>query len=130
MDGSNGLVRGVPAYTWSLAFVLAGAMTVLGLVSLVGALLSVATTGQPDLSVTVAPVVVLALGLTGLPLCRIALPRVAAREAEAGYTTVPLLSGDLPLRDPRDGRTLLAAGATVPRSYRVSLRPARRLAHA
>lgn len=130
MNESTGLVRGIPAYTWSLAVVLAGAMTVLGAFAVVGAFLSIAASGSMDLSVTAAPAVVLALGLAGLPLCRIALPRVAAREAEAGYTTVPLLSGALPLRDPRDGRVLLESGATVPRSYRVSLRPARRLASA
>jgi hypothetical protein len=126
MQQSTRLVPGVPAYTWALATVLAAALLVVGFVTLIAALLVMASGAATGLDSAILPVVVLFVGIIGLPLCRIALPRVLAREKAAGYTTVPLFSGELPLVDPRDGRELIAAGAMVPRAYRVSLRPARR----
>lgn len=126
MQQSTRLVSGVPAYFWALATVLASAFVVVGFVSLLGALLGMAAGSPLGLDSAIVPVIVLFVGLVGLPLCRVALPRVMARESAAGYTTVPLFAGDLPLVDPRDGRELIAAGALVPRSYRLSLRPARR----
>lgn len=126
MQQSTRLVTGVPAYTWALATLLSIAFTTLGTISLVGSLLVVAATGQGGLGTAILPVLLTFVGIVTLPLCRIALPRVMAREKAAGYTTVPLFSGDLPLLDPRDGRELIAAHAMVPRSYRLSLRPARR----
>ncbi|BDZ47765.1 hypothetical protein GCM10025867_44800 [Frondihabitans sucicola] len=126
MQQSTRLVSGVPAYTWALATVLAAVLAAVGFVSLIGTLLALASGATTGLDAAILPVVVLFLGLVGLPLCRVALPRVMARETAAGYTTVPFFSGELPLVDPRDGRELIAAGALVPRSYRVSLRPARR----
>lgn len=126
MQQSTRLVSGTPAYTWALATVLAVAFVALDTLSLFGTLLMVASGTTAGLDATILPLVVTAVGIAGLPLCRIALPRVVAREKASGYTTVPLLAGDLPLVDPRDGRELIAAGAMVPRSYRLSLRPARR----
>jgi hypothetical protein len=120
------LVPGIPAYTWALATVLALAFVAVGLLALVGALLVLASGAATGLDSAIVPVLVLLVGLVGLPLCNTALPRVRAREAAAGYTTVPLFAGDLPLVDPRDGRELIAAGTTVPLAYRLSLRPARR----
>jgi hypothetical protein len=126
MTQSVRLVDGVPAYTWTLATVLAAVFAVVGFVTLIGALLLVASGVSRGMDSAILPVVVLFLGLIGLPVCRAALPRVVARETAAGYTTVPFFAGELPLVDPRDGRELIAAGAQVPRSYRFSLRPARR----
>jgi hypothetical protein len=128
MNPVTGLVRGTSAYIWSLVTVVAVACVGLGVLSLVGAVLAVAASGRADLSPVGLPLVLLLAGAIALPLSRRALPLVTAREAAAGYTTVPLFSGELPLRDPRDGRELIAAGADVPRSFRVSLRPARRAA--
>jgi hypothetical protein len=126
---SKRLVPGVPAYAWALATVLAAALTLVGLVALVGVLFAVAARSLTSFDFATGPALVLAIGIATLPLCQVALPRVIERETEAGYTTVPFLSGDLELRDPRDGRVLLPAGAAVPsRLYRVSLRPARQLA--
>lgn len=130
MNPTTGLVRGLPAYTWVLVTVVAGALGASGLVGVLAVLLVLTAHGVGNLTVTIAPLVAMILGLVGLPLCAVALPRVRHRESAAGYTTVPLLAGDLPLRDPHDGRELLPAGAPVPLQYRVSLRPARRLVRA
>ena len=126
MKETTRLVEGVPAYTWALATVLSAALCLVGFVSLIGALFVVAAGSVTGLDSAILPVVVLFVGLVGLPACRIALPRVTARETAAGYTTVPFFAGELPLVDPRDGRQLIAAGALVPTAYRLSLRPARR----
>lgn len=126
MNPTTGLIRGLPAYTWVLVTVIAAVLGLAGALGLVVVLLAMTARGIGSLDVTVGPVVAVVLALAGLPLCAIALPRVRHREAEAGYTTVPLLAGDLPLRDPHDGRELIAAGRDVPLQYRVSLRPARR----
>jgi hypothetical protein len=126
VNPTTGLVRGLPAYTWVLVTVVSIALALAGLIGLVAVLLSMTARGIGSLDVTVAPVTAVVLALVGLPLCAVALPRVRHREAEAGYTTVPLLAGELPLRDPHDGRELIPAGRPVPLQYRVSLRPARR----
>lgn len=126
MNPNTGLVRGLPAYTWVLVTAVSAALGVIGVLGLVVVLLTMTARGVGDFDTSIAPVVALVLALIGLPLCVVALPRTSRREAEAGYTTVPLLAGDLPLRDPHDGRELIPAGAAVPLQYRVSLRPARR----
>ncbi len=126
MNPTTGLVRGLPAYTWVLVTVISAALGVIGLLGMLVVLLALTARGIGDLNTTLAPLVAMLLGLAGLPLCVVALPRVSHREAAAGYTTVPLLAGDLPLRDPHDGRVLIPAGTAVPLQYRVSLRPARR----
>ncbi|RKR76516.1 hypothetical protein C8E83_3693 [Frondihabitans australicus] len=126
MNPTTGLVRGLPAYTWVLVSVVSAVLGAAGLVGTVITLLALTARGIGGFDAAIAPMVAMLLGLVGLSLCLTALPRVSHREAEAGYTTVPLLAGDLPLRDPHDGRVLIPAGTVVPLPYRVSLRPARR----